>query len=256
MDLLAPSPPKEVSDSTSVCHQTAQDDVHSALLIKTPSTNLGRRPKSPPLLMFQPATSFKDDNSVFLSSENIHETEEEGGSSTQSSNKDGRLTPLSLFDHPHSPSSSCGTRSLSYFSYLGDNFNRSSADSPVMNIGSGMVLSCNSSSFKGSIPSTTEHFPVVFAADDDTRTNELIDYCTCMCCVKALFYHLGKDSEEDIDDGTICSCEEPGVTCVKRWGFLSLLTCCMPFLFFYAPLKGFQKATQKLKRRFRKPSMS
>lgn len=256
MNLLATPTSNEVARVIPVCHQI-QDEANSQLLSKTQSTKFVR-PRPPPLLTLQPASSLRADSSAFFSSsEVIHETEEEGGSSTNSSNRDGRLTPMSLFDNPHSPSGSIGNRSsLSYFSYLGENFVRSSASSPVMNIGSGVILSCASSSFQGSIPSATANFPKVFFPDDETRTNQIIDYCSCMCCVKALFYHCGKGSEEKVaEEENICSCDEPGVACMKRWGILSLLTCCMPLLLFYAPLKGIQKVTQKLKRRFRKTTV-
>jgi hypothetical protein len=75
-----------------------------------------------------------------------------------------------------------------------------------------------------------------------------------MCCAKALFYHCSKGGGEEVfvAEEHMCSCEEPGAVCMKRWGVLSLLTCCMPFLLLYVPLKGIQKVTRKLKRRFRK----
>ncbi|XP_044283442.1 protein sprouty homolog 3 [Varanus komodoensis] len=70
----------------------------------------------------------------------------------------------------------------------------------------------------------------------------LIDYGTCLCCVKGIFYHCSSDDEDTCADDP-CSCV-PG-SCCARWvamGFLSLL---MPCLCCYFPTLGCLKLCQR-----------
>lgn len=65
----------------------------------------------------------------------------------------------------------------------------------------------------------------------------VIEYSTCMCCVKGVFYHCGN---MDSDDGSCgddpCSC---GVhrRCL-RWSVIPFLSLCLPCLWCYWPLRG------------------
>ncbi|XP_030649291.1 protein sprouty homolog 3 [Chanos chanos] len=61
-----------------------------------------------------------------------------------------------------------------------------------------------------------------------------VEYGTCLCCVKGLFYHCAADDEDDCADRP-CSCA-PGRACV-RWGTMSLLAVCLPCLCCYPPAK-------------------
>jgi protein sprouty family protein 2 len=74
-------------------------------------------------------------------------------------------------------------------------------------------------------------------------TDEVVDYATCMCCVKGLFYHCTKDSE---DEGRIaddpCSCSGPLKTCIPRWGCLAVLSVFLPCLWCFLPITGCRKA--------------
>ena len=66
-----------------------------------------------------------------------------------------------------------------------------------------------------------------------------IDCCTCMCCVKALFYHCKKDSDSEGSEAhNPCSCQGSGSDCLKRWCILGSLAAFLPCLFCYAPLSG------------------
>lgn len=70
-------------------------------------------------------------------------------------------------------------------------------------------------------------------------SDELLDYCTCMCIVKGAFYHFTKDSE---DEGHLadqpCSCAGPLSQCLPRWGCLGIFTVFLPCLWCYLPMKG------------------
>lgn len=70
-----------------------------------------------------------------------------------------------------------------------------------------------------------------------TKLDDTIDYCTCMVCVKALYYHCTKDDEEDSIDNP-CSCVGTRGSVIKRWTCLTLLACLMPCLFCYLPARG------------------
>ena len=93
--------------------------------------------------------------------------------------------------------------------------------------------------------------------------NELLDCCTCMCCVKGLFYHCTKDSE---DEGRLaeypCSCQGPVSQCLARWGVMGLLSVVMPCLLCYLPFEACSrcynciKHQEKTKNRHQAPEMS
>lgn len=70
----------------------------------------------------------------------------------------------------------------------------------------------------------------------------IIDYASCLCCVKALFYHCSKDHELDCESETIRCAEDP-CSCVpykraSRWGCLSVLSVFLPCLCCYWPMRG------------------
>ena len=68
-----------------------------------------------------------------------------------------------------------------------------------------------------------------------TQPEKVIDYCTCMICVKGIFYHCSDD--DDIVEN-VCSCSGSKGKVLKRWTCLSILACFMPCLFCYLPAKG------------------
>ncbi|XP_048580032.1 protein sprouty homolog 2 [Nematostella vectensis] len=82
--------------------------------------------------------------------------------------------------------------------------------------------------------------------EEESAADRCIDYCTCMCCAKALFYHWAHAHEIRHEDDP-CYCGRLGIDCAQRWAVLSLLSCCMPGLLMYAPLKGLQKANDGIK---------
>jgi len=74
-------------------------------------------------------------------------------------------------------------------------------------------------------------------------SEEIVDYATCMCCVKGLFYHCTKDSdcEGSIADDP-CSCSGPLKSCLPRWGCLAIFSLFLPCLWCYPPIAGCRKA--------------
>ena len=78
---------------------------------------------------------------------------------------------------------------------------------------------------------------------------DLLDCCTCMCCVKGLFYHCTKDSK---DEGQMadnpCSCTGPLRECVGRWGVMGLMSVFMPCLLCYLPFEAYFKCHDCVKK--------
>ncbi|XP_021698821.1 protein sprouty [Aedes aegypti] len=70
----------------------------------------------------------------------------------------------------------------------------------------------------------------------------IIDYASCLCCVKALFYHCSKDHELERESDTV-SCADDPCSCVPhkrttRWGCLAALSLPLPCLLCYWPMRG------------------
>ncbi|XP_077053377.1 protein sprouty homolog 3-like [Siphateles boraxobius] len=78
---------------------------------------------------------------------------------------------------------------------------------------------------------------------------EFLEYATCLCCVKGLFYHCSADKEDSCADRP-CSCA-PAHAC-SRWSAMALLALCLPCLCCYPPAKlcltlcqrGYDRATR------------
>ncbi|CAB3978534.1 sprouty homolog 2 [Paramuricea clavata] len=67
----------------------------------------------------------------------------------------------------------------------------------------------------------------------------LVDYCTCMFCVKGLLYHCAEDSScsDNVLDNP-CSCSPVNMGCVGRWSMLGLLSVFLPCLMCYPLARG------------------
>ncbi|KAJ8255014.1 hypothetical protein GJAV_G00199960 [Gymnothorax javanicus] len=63
----------------------------------------------------------------------------------------------------------------------------------------------------------------------------VLDYGTCVCCVKCLFYHCSSDNEDNCVDEP-CSCSQSH--CCVRWSTISVLSVFLPCLLCYFPAKG------------------
>lgn len=71
----------------------------------------------------------------------------------------------------------------------------------------------------------------------------VVDYTSCICCVKGLYYHC---SEADDDDS---SCADDPCSCgpnrrIARWSCLATLVCALPCLVFYWPLRGGKRVVE------------
>lgn len=58
-----------------------------------------------------------------------------------------------------------------------------------------------------------------------------VEYCTCLCCVKGLFYHCSAQDDEGNCADRPCSCS-PALACA-RWSIMGLLALCLPCLCCY-----------------------
>lgn len=78
----------------------------------------------------------------------------------------------------------------------------------------------------------------------------VLDYSTCVCCVKCLFYHCSSD-DEDVCTDKPCSCSQSH--CCVRWSAMGVLSVFMPCLLCYLPAKGCLSLTQCCYDRARRP---
>lgn len=77
-----------------------------------------------------------------------------------------------------------------------------------------------------------------------------VEYGTCVCCVKGLFYHCSSDDEDTCADKPF-SCRPPH--CCVRWTAVSLLSLLFPCLLCYLPAKGCVAACQSCYDRVSRP---
>lgn len=83
----------------------------------------------------------------------------------------------------------------------------------------------------------------------------IIDYASCLCCAKALFYHCARDNDLDCDDGSGTPCVDNPCSCgpykrTQRWGWLSALSVVLPCLWCYWPMRGCVAMCEKCYGRF------
>ncbi|XP_010891780.2 protein sprouty homolog 3 [Esox lucius] len=62
-----------------------------------------------------------------------------------------------------------------------------------------------------------------------------VEYSTCLCCVKGLFYHCSAQDDEDNCADRPCACA-PAHACA-RWGTMGCLALCLPCLCCYPPAR-------------------
>ncbi|KAM6984613.1 protein sprouty homolog 3 [Aplochiton taeniatus] len=63
-----------------------------------------------------------------------------------------------------------------------------------------------------------------------------LEYVTCLCCVKALFYHCSAQDEEEQCADRPCSCSRRQAC--ARWSVMGLLALCLPCLCCYPPARS------------------
>ena len=80
--------------------------------------------------------------------------------------------------------------------------------------------------------------PCCGAAAADCNVQMTVDVCSCMCCIRPVFYHCLKDEnggEEDCSDEPCACCDRP--QCALRWTIMAMLLPCLPCLCLYLPLQ-------------------
>ncbi|XP_038615699.1 protein sprouty homolog 2 [Tachyglossus aculeatus] len=78
----------------------------------------------------------------------------------------------------------------------------------------------------------------------------VIDYGTCVCCVKGLFYHCSNDDEDNCADNP-CSCSQSH--CCTRWSAMGVMSLFLPCLWCYLPARGCLKLCQGCYDRVNRP---
>uniref|UniRef100_A0A3B4ARV8 Protein sprouty homolog 2 n=1 Tax=Periophthalmus magnuspinnatus TaxID=409849 RepID=A0A3B4ARV8_9GOBI len=78
----------------------------------------------------------------------------------------------------------------------------------------------------------------------------VVEYGTCVCCVKGLFYHCSSDDEDTCADKPF-SCSQPH--CCVRWSAVSLLALLFPCLLCYLPARTCVSICQSCYDRARRP---
>ena len=132
---------------------------------------------------------------------------------------------------------------LSYFAFLGNNHPRKGRYQAVSNDAEVIINLGNRIFAQNLSPSNTHSDEFQGNAADisepiKTDTAQFVECCSCMCCVKAIFYHCTKDGEFERDwANEPCACEVPGNECVARWSILGMLSLFMPCLMCYPVMK-------------------
>lgn len=132
---------------------------------------------------------------------------------------------------------------LSYFAYLGNanprkaRYQAVSSDADVIiNLGNGIFAQnrAHTHSEQKEFQGNTVHISEPIKPND----TQLLECCTCMCCVKAVFYHCTKDGEFERNwADEPCTCEVPGTDCAARWGILGMFSLVMPCLVCYPVIR-------------------
>ncbi|XP_005994761.1 protein sprouty homolog 1 [Latimeria chalumnae] len=79
----------------------------------------------------------------------------------------------------------------------------------------------------------------------------MVEYGTCMCLVKGIFYHCSNDDEGDSCADNPCSCSQSH--CCSRFMCMGLMSLVLPCLLCYPPAKGCVKLCQGCYDRVNRP---
>ncbi|XP_063323474.1 protein sprouty homolog 2 [Pelmatolapia mariae] len=80
--------------------------------------------------------------------------------------------------------------------------------------------------------------------------DSVVEYGTCVCCIKGLFYHCSSDDEDTCTDKPF-SCTQSH--CCVRWLTVSLLSLFLPCILCYLPVKGCMAVCQCCYDRAKRP---
>lgn len=81
--------------------------------------------------------------------------------------------------------------------------------------------------------------------------DSMVEYSTCMCLVKGVFYHCSNDDEGDSCADNPCSCTQ--AHCCSRFLCMGLMSLALPCLLCYPPAKGCVKMCQRCYDRVNRP---
>ena len=133
---------------------------------------------------------------------------------------------------------------LSYFAYLGNNhlgkgrYQAASGNTAaIINLGNGIFAQNRSPSMTNTEEQVTHGNDVHKSVPIKHDTATLLECCSCLCCVKAIFYHCTKDRDFERNwADQPCSCET-GTDCGARWGILGMFSVFLPCLVCYPIIK-------------------
>ncbi|KAK6976653.1 protein sprouty 2 [Biomphalaria glabrata] len=70
----------------------------------------------------------------------------------------------------------------------------------------------------------------------EVSPDNVIDFCTCFCCVKCMFYHCGSEEENQCYENPCGCCST--AHCCQRWTVMGMMALCLPCLWTYWPARA------------------
>ena len=138
---------------------------------------------------------------------------------------------------------------LSYFSYLGSSFSSKGRYQAVSSDAEVIINMANAIFVVEKAPSTAQSIEelesknIALTKSSKTDRTQLVECFTCMCCVKAVFYHCTEDGEFERNwADEPCACKMP-------WSFLGIFSTFLPCLVCYPVAKLCCSSTFALSRR-------
>lgn len=82
--------------------------------------------------------------------------------------------------------------------------------------------------------------PRRWISQQECSVESAVDWCTCMCVARAIFYHCRPSEDVDFSDDPCGGCDQPH--CCARWAAVGLLSLCLPCLCCYWPMNCLRQA--------------
>lgn len=82
--------------------------------------------------------------------------------------------------------------------------------------------------------------PRRWISQQECSIESAVDWCTCMCVARAVFYHCRPSEDADCSDDPCGGCDQPH--CCARWAAVGLLSLCLPCLCCYWPMSCLRHA--------------
>ncbi|XP_059144689.1 protein sprouty homolog 2-like [Physella acuta] len=84
----------------------------------------------------------------------------------------------------------------------------------------------------------------------EVSPDNVLEVCTCFCCVKCMFYHCGAEEDNPCYENPCGCCSTPH--CCQRWTVMGMMSLCLPCLWTYWPAKACLAASTSCYRRCRR----